>query len=95
VVGALAGGRKWSLFFVDGSHDAPAPRQDAQACAAHAEVNALILFHDLATPAVGEALDWLREGGWRTVVSHTMRIMGAAWRGNVAPVAHTHDPTVA
>jgi hypothetical protein len=94
-VGALAGGRKWSLFFVDGSHDSPAPLRDAQACAAHAEDDALILFHDLAAPAVGEALDWLREQGWRTCIYHTMQIMGVAWRGSVAPVAHRPDPTIA
>ena len=64
-------------------------------CAAHAEDDALILFHDLAAPAVGEALDGLRDRGWRTVIYHTMQIMGAAWRGSVAPVTHTPDPTVA
>jgi SAM-dependent methyltransferase len=93
-VAALAGGRKWALFFVDGSHDAPAPLRDAQACAAHAEDDALVLFHDLAAPAVGEALDWLREQGWRTVIYHTMQVMGAAWRGSVAPLTHTPDPAV-
>ena len=68
--------------------------RDAEACAAHAEEDALILFHDLAAPAVGAALDRLRERGWQTVVYHTMQIMGAAWRGRAASVAHTPDPAV-
>jgi hypothetical protein len=93
-VAALAEGRRWSLMFVDADHEAPAPVRDAQACSAHAADDALILFHDLAAPAVGAALDWLRDQGWRTVVYQTMQVMGAAWRGGVAPVAHTPDPAV-
>jgi hypothetical protein len=91
---SLAGGRKWSLFFVDGDHEGTAPTRDAEACAEHAEEDALILFHDLAAPAVGAALDRLRELGWHTVVYSTMQIMGAAWRGSVAPVAHRPDPSI-
>jgi len=90
----LAGGRKWALMFVDGDPEGTAPVRDAEACAAHAADDALILFHDLAAPAVGAALDRLRDHGWRTLVYHTMQIMGAAWRGRVAPVAHTPDPAV-
>lgn len=93
-VSLLAGGRKWSLFFVDGAHEGAAPVRDAEACAAHAAADALILFHDLAAPAVAAALDRLRDQVWQTVVYQTMQIMGAAWRGRVAPVAHTPDPAV-
>ena len=67
--------------------------RDAEACAAHAEEDALILCHDLAAPAVG-ALDRLCDLGWKTVVYHTMQVMGPAWRGSVAPVAYIPDPTV-
>jgi hypothetical protein len=45
-----ARGRKWSLFFVDGDYAGP-PVRNAEVCAAHAEDDALILFHDLAAPA--------------------------------------------
>jgi hypothetical protein len=93
-VAPLAGGRRWSLFFVDGNHEAPGPVRDAEACAAHADEDALVLFHDLAAPAVGAALDRLRELGWRTLVYQTMQVMGAAWRGRAAPVAHAPDPAV-
>jgi hypothetical protein len=90
----LAGGRRWSFFFIDGNHEGPAPLLDAQACAASAEQDAIIMFHDLAAPSVAEALNWLRSQGWRTIVYKTMQIMGAAWRGQVAPIAHSSDPTV-
>jgi len=73
---------------VDGDHEGEAPVRDAEACAAHADEDALILFHDLAAPAVGAALDRLRELGWRTVVYHTTQVMAAAWRGSVHRCAH-------
>lgn len=87
-------GRGWSLMFIDGSHAAPGPRLDAEVCARHAEPDALMLFHDLACPDVAEGLDCLRSAGWHTVVYQTMQIMGAAWRGNVAPVEHEPDARV-
>lgn len=82
------------MFFVDGDHEGEAPARDVEACAAHAEDDALILFHDLAAPTVGAALDRIRERGWKTVVHRTMQVMGAAWRGAVATVAHVPDPAV-
>lgn len=94
-VAALAGGRTWALFFVDGDHEGAAPVRDAKARAAHAAEDALALFHDLAAPAVGLALDRMRELGWRTLVYQIIQVMGVAWRGRVAPVAHTPDPAVA
>jgi hypothetical protein len=93
-VGPLAGGRRWSLLFVDGDHEGTAPARDAEAVAAHAAEDALVLFHDAAAPAVGAALDRLRGLGWRTGVYRTMQVVGAAWRGRAAPVAHTPDPAV-
>ena len=87
--------RKWSLLFIDGNHDAPAPRVDTIACAAEAEADALIVFHDLASPEVAEGLAYLKNEGWQTLVYQTMQIMGVAWRGNVQPIAHTPDPRVA
>jgi predicted O-methyltransferase YrrM len=88
---AASAGRGWSLFFIDGDHEAPAPLRDAMACAAHAEPDALILFHDLAAPAVAQGLDYLRDQGWQTRVYHTMQVMGAAWRGSVRPIEHRPD----
>ncbi|MEQ8752029.1 MAG: glycosyltransferase [Coleofasciculus sp. G1-WW12-02] len=86
--------RKWSLIFIDGSHEAPAPLNDAIMCEKFAEVDALILFHDLASPDVAEGLDYFKEKGWQTMVYQTMQIMGVAWRGNVEPVKHQPDPKV-
>lgn len=63
--------------------------RDAEMCATHAEEDALILFHDLAAPAVGAALDRMHELGWRTVVYRTVQIIGATWRGGIALVDHT------
>ncbi|MUH00226.1 class I SAM-dependent methyltransferase [Scytonema sp. UIC 10036] len=86
--------RKWSLIFIDGHHEAPAPLNDAIICEQVAEEDALILFHDLASPDVGQGLNYLKEKGWNTMVYQTMQIMGVAWRGNVEPVIHQPDPKI-
>ena len=86
--------RKWSLIFIDGNHESPGPLNDAIACEQLAEADALILFHDLASPDVAQGLDYLKQRGWNTLVYQTMQIMGVAWRGNVEPVSHQPDPKV-
>ncbi|RCJ24164.1 hypothetical protein A6S26_19245 [Nostoc sp. ATCC 43529] len=86
--------RKWSLIFIDGHHETPAPLNDVMICEQFAEPDALILFHDLASPDVGEGLDYLKNKGWNTMVYQTMQIMGVAWRGNVEPVIHQPDPEI-
>lgn len=85
---------QWSLIFIDGNHEVPGPLEDAIACAQFAAPDAMILFHDLAAPAVAQGLDYLKSQGWQTMVYQTMQIMGVAWRGNVQPVAHQPDPEV-
>jgi predicted O-methyltransferase YrrM len=65
-------GRRWSLIFIDGNHDAPGPLHDAQACEALAADDALILFHDLASPDVAQGLDYFRRKGWHTRIYDTM-----------------------
>ena len=87
--------RRWALIFIDGSHDAPGPLNDAKVAHLVAAENALILFHDLAAPDVEQGLAYLRDNGWNTLVYQTMQIMAAAWRGGVAPIAHVPDPAVA
>ena len=89
-----ADGRKWSLIFIDGNHDAPGPLNDAIICETLAEADALILFHDLASPDVAQGLDYLKQRGWNTMIYQTMQIMGVAWRGNVEPVIHQPDPKI-
>ena len=86
--------RKWSLIFIDGNHDAPAPLYDAMECEKFAEDDALILFHDLSSPDVAHGLHYLRQRGWNVMVYQTMQIMAVAWRGNVEPVMHEPDPQV-
>ncbi|MEG3960067.1 glycosyltransferase [Microcoleus sp. herbarium2] len=86
--------RKWSLIFIDGEHENEGPLNDAIACEKLAEEDAIILFHDLAAPAVAQGLDYLKQRGWQTVVYQTMQIMGAAWRGNIEPVKHQPDPNI-
>jgi hypothetical protein len=86
--------RKWSLVFIDGNHEGDAPLLDAQVCHRFAEPDALVAFHDLAAPAVGGGLDFLRDQGWNTLIYNTMQIMGVAWRGNVTPIEHHPDPAV-
>lgn len=87
-------GRRWSLIFIDGNHDAPGPLHDAQACEALAADDALILFHDLASPDVAQGLDYFRRKGWHTRIYDTMQVMGAAWRGRARPIDHVPDPAV-
>jgi glycosyltransferase involved in cell wall biosynthesis/predicted O-methyltransferase YrrM len=88
-------GRKWPFFFIDGNHDAPYPVFDAAVCAEHAEADALVLFHDLASPEVAHGLDYLRQCGWNVMIYMTAQIMGVAWRGTCQPVHHVPDPAVA
>lgn len=86
--------RRWSLFFIDGDHDGLAPLHDAEICGQFAAPDAMVLFHDLASPDVAQGLAYYRRQGWRTMVYHTMQIMGVAWRGNVQPIRHQPDPQV-
>lgn len=92
---AGASGRGWSLIFIDGDHSGDAPRRDAEVCARYAADDAMILFHDLASPDVARGLAFYRDNGWQTLVYQTMQIMGVAYRGNVRPVPHRPDPNVA
>ncbi len=85
---------RWPLIFIDGNHEGLAPVFDAAVCAEFAESDALILFHDLASPDVAGGLEYLRRRGWNTVVYSTQQIMAAAWRGNVQPIVHHPDPEV-
>ena len=87
-------GARWALVFVDGNHVAPAPVNDTLACLPFLTENAMILFHDLMSPDVAEALAELRGRGWSTLVYQTSQIMGVAWRGSVQPVQHVADPRV-
>ena len=87
--------RKWSLIFIDGDHEEPGPFRDALTCEPLAEADAIVIFHDLASPAVARGLDfYLTRPGWNTLVYQTMQIMGVAWRGVVTPPRHVPDPTV-
>jgi glycosyltransferase involved in cell wall biosynthesis len=87
-------GRGWNLIFIDGNHEADGPRGDAIVIERFAAPDALVLFHDLAAPAVARGLDYFRERGWRIGLYQTAQIMGVAWRGAVEPVAHEPDPAV-
>jgi len=84
--------KTWALAFIDGDHEGDGPLKDAMECEGLLEGDALVLFHDLASPAVAKGLDFFRDRGWNTIIYNTMQIMGAAWRGNVLPVEHQPDP---
>src|SRR5260370_31774944 len=64
------------------------------ACEGHAAQDALMLFHELASPEVARAIDYLKDKGWNTMVYQTMQVMGVAWRGNVQPAQHFPDPSI-
>jgi len=87
-------GEPWSFIFIDGDHEAPGPFLDAVGVAPYAADDAMIVFHDLASPHVAAGLDALRDLGWATRVFQTMQIMGVAWRGAAAPVDHQPDGRV-
>ena len=70
------------------------PLADAMECEQHAADDAAILLHDLASPAVAEALTFLKRRGWNTAIYHTAQIMGIAWRGAFTPIEHKPDPGV-
>jgi hypothetical protein len=89
-----AEGTRWTLFFIDGDHEGMGPTNDAIVAERYATKDALMLFHDLAAPAVCAAVAWLKNRGWNVRVYHTAQIMAAAWRGNVEPIDHQPDPTV-
>lgn len=87
-------GRRWNFVFIDGSHEAPYPLFDAAVVAEFTLPDALVVFHDLASPDVAQGLEYLRLRGWQTCIYQTAQIMGAAWRGNVVPAVHLPDPRV-
>lgn len=87
--------RKWELIFIDGDHEDPGPILDALACEPAAADEAMVVFHDLASPDVARGLDHFHLRGWRIRIYQTMQIMGVAWRGNVNPPEHQPDPSVA
>jgi predicted O-methyltransferase YrrM len=87
-------GRPWSFIFVDGDHEPDGPLWDTQTVANCAARDAIIVFHDLASPVVAEGLAYLRSVGWSCLVFQTMQIMGVAWRGNVKIPAHIPDSKV-
>ena len=88
-------GARWSFAFIDGDHDGEAPARDARACLPYLHATAMVLFHDLVSPHVANGLRALESAGWRVMAYQTAQMVGVAWRGDVAPVAHRPDPTQA
>jgi hypothetical protein len=84
----------WSFFMIDGDHGGDAPVKDVEACLPYATPDCAMVFHDLASPDVTNAVVYLKALGWKTRVYHTAQIMAVAWRGNVHPIAHQPDPRV-
>jgi hypothetical protein len=87
-----AAGARWSFAFIDGDHDGEAPRNDALACAPYLETTAMVVFHDLVSPHVAAGLRALAARGFSVMAYQTAQMMGVAWRGAIAPVAHKPDP---
>jgi hypothetical protein len=86
-------GVRWSFAFIDGDHHGEAPTRDALVCAPFLEATAMVLFHDLVSPHVAKALRALERLGWNVMAYQTAQMLGVAWRGETAPVAHKPDPT--
>jgi glycosyltransferase involved in cell wall biosynthesis/predicted O-methyltransferase YrrM len=94
VLTRAASGRRWSVIFIDGDHEGNAPRLDAATVEPFATDDCLVLFHDLAAPAVANGLRYLKSRGWKTRVYRTMQVMGVAWRGRATPPNHIPDPAI-
>ena len=88
-----AEGVRWSFAFIDGDHDGEAPTRDALALAPFLEPTAMVLFHDLVSPHVARGFRALEAEGWNVMAYQTAQMVGAAWRGEVVPVAHKPDPS--
>lgn len=88
-------GRRWGLVFIDADVRSPRVLVNAFISTRFAEPDCLILLRNPWQPGVMEAMDYLRSEGWNTVVYDTFSILGAAWRGNRTPIAHTPDPHTA
>ena len=86
-------GARWSFAFIDGDHDGEAPTRDALGCEPYLETTAMVVFHDLVSPHVAAGLRALAAKGWNVMAYQTAQMMGVAWRGAIAPVAHKPDPT--
>ena len=89
------GGEPISFAFIDGSHDAPDPANDAKAVLPFMADDAVVVFHDLTSPDVHEGLSVMKNAGWHVVLWNTMQILGVAWRGNVDIPDHVPDPNTA
>ena len=87
-------GCRWALVFIDGDHEGEAPVQDAQACAAGALEDAVIVLHDAVQENVCAALTWLMEHGWSCGIHYTAQLLAVAWRGAARPVLHRPDPAI-
>ena len=85
-------GARWSFAFIDGDHDGEAPARDARALLPWLEQTAMVLFHDLVSPHVANGLRTFEAAGFRVMAYQTAQMVGVAWRGDVAPVAHAPDP---
>ena len=87
-------GARWSFAFIDGDHDGEAPTRDALASPALSRA-------DRDGPVPRSRLAPCRQGPARARASRLeaswpirpRRWSASAWRGDVAPVAHTPDPT--
>jgi predicted O-methyltransferase YrrM len=87
-------GKRWSLIFIDGDHEGDAPRKDAETVEPFAANDCVVLFHDLAAPAVAHGLRYFKQCGWKIRIYQTMQVMGAAWRGQIEPPVHFPDPSI-
>jgi glycosyltransferase involved in cell wall biosynthesis len=90
-----ARGRRWSLIFVDGDHEGAAPARDALACLPYTTRDCAFVFHDMVSPDVAAGLRAMQAEGFNVALYQTAQIMGIAWRGDVVPLAHVPDPSVA
>jgi hypothetical protein len=81
----------FSFAFIDGWHEDDGPHDDARAVLPLMADDALVMFHDLVSPHVAAGLAVFADAGWKVGLYNTMQVMGVAWRGTAAPVAHVAD----
>lgn len=86
-------GKKFRGVLVDGNHDDPFPKQDAEMILPHLEPSAVVVFHDYIGKPVQNALEWLLTRGFKKRVYRTPQLLGIAYRGNVSLPDHVPDPS--
>ena len=86
-------GRRWSFVFIDGDHDGEAPTATRSPACLTSNRRRWRFSMTSSRHTSPRACRAFEAAGWNVVAYQTAQMVGVAWRGDVAPVAHIPDPT--